>query len=387
MYSYSTMIIPNKKILIILILTFLVVMAGSLLVYNFFFKEKVTGPPTEEEPFKEETITPKEPSPKIASLSQEKVLSPALDAAGKKIKYYLKSSGNIYSVNFDGSDLTRISAANLTGLLKIIWSPDKEKVIGFFQEGEKIKKYLHNYSLGQSTLLNEKIGQTAFSPDGQKVAVQYFDENSQTNIISLANPDGSDWKNIFQTRLKDLILEWPLIDKLSIKTPSSGLVEGLALVVNPQTGEFKRVSSGLYGLNIKWSSWGNKILYSATNERGKEIKLYLVDQNGENKKELGLATLVEKCVFSQDNRTLFCALPEKLSANATLPDDYYKGLITTSDSFWKINLETDEKNLIFESEEMDRTYDATELFLSPKEDYLFFINRKDSLLYSLKMTP
>lgn len=378
------MITLNKKFLIISVSALLILIISSLVVYNFFFKEKALEPKPEE-PFKEETIEPKQPGQKITILSQEKVLSPALDAAGKKIKYYLKNNGNIYSVNFDSSDLTRVSAANLAGLLKILWSPDKEKVIGFFQEGEKVKKYLHNYSLGQSTLLNEKINQITFSPDGQKVAVQYFDEISKASIISLANPDGSDWQNIFQTRLKDLILEWPLIDKLSIKTPASGLVEGLVLTLIPQTGEFKRVLSGLYGLNIKWSSWGNKILYSATDERGKGLKLYLVDHNGENKKELGLNTLVEKCVFSQDNRTLFCALPKKLSDNATLPDDYYKGLITTSDSFWKINLETDEKNLISEPEEMGRTYDATELFLSPKEDYLFFINRKDGFLYSLKI--
>jgi len=374
----------NKKFLIIFISALLILVISALLIYYFFFKEKAleTKP---EEIIKEETIEPKQPAKKIAILSQEKVLSPTLDTDGKKIKYYLKSNGNIYSVNFDGSDLTRVSAANLAGLLNILWAPDKEKVIGFFQEGEKIKKYLHNYSLGQSTLLNEKINQIVFSPDGKKVAVQYFDETSKASIISLANPDGSDWKDIFQTRLKDLILEWPLVDKISIKTPTSGLVEGLVLTLNPQTGEFKRVLSGIYGLNIKWSTWGNKILYSATDERGKDISLYLVDQNGENKKELGLNTLVEKCVFSQDNRTLFCALPEKLSANAILPDDYYKGLITTSDSFWKINLETGEKNLIYQPEEMSRTYDATELFLSPKEDYLFFINRKDGFLYSLKI--
>ncbi len=73
-----------------------------------------------------------------------------------------------------------------------------------------------------------------------------------------------------------------------------------------------------------------------------------------------------------------------MSPNATWPDDYYKGLITLKDDFYKINLETDEKTKILGST-IQFSYDAQDLFLSPKEDYLFFTNRSDGLLYSLKL--
>ena len=94
--------------------------------------------------------------------------------------------------------------------------------------------------------------------------------------------------------------------------------------------------------------------------------------------------MADKCVWSKDDRTVFCAVPQQISENAVWPDDYYKGLTIVNDDFYKINLETGEKTKIAGSQE-GYGYDAQELFLSPKEDYLFFVNRRDGLLYILKL--
>jgi Tol biopolymer transport system component len=182
-----------------------------------------------------------------------------------------------------------------------------------------------------------------------------------------------------------MVLEWPTIDKISIHTKTSGLSDGLAIVINPSNGEFYRVLGGIFGLNIKWSPLGNLLLYSSTSIEGKNPNLYVTDQTGQNKQALGINSITEKCVFSQDNRALFCAVPQTVSENAVWPDDYYKGMTATSDNFYKINLETGEKGLVFQPGENDKSYDAIDPFLSPKEDYLFFINRKDGMLYSLKI--
>jgi hypothetical protein len=60
-------------------------------------------------------------------------------------------------------------------------------------------------------------------------------------------------------------------------------------------------------------------------------------------------------------------------------------MIATNDSFYKINLEAGSKEAIFQPGENDKSYDVSDLFLSPKEDYIFFTNRKDGMLYSLKL--
>jgi hypothetical protein len=131
---------------------------------------------------------------------------------------------------------------------------------------------------------------------------------------------------------------------------------------------------------------GNKILYSETNSEGKDLKLKIADLEKKTVSELNLVTLPEKCVWSQDNRTLFCAVPKTIPEAAILPDDYYKKKITFNDDFWRINLDTQEMTKIFEAKGLEKTsYNAKELLLPPLENYLLFINQKDGLLYSLRL--
>ncbi|KKS65976.1 MAG: hypothetical protein UV36_C0038G0004 [Parcubacteria group bacterium GW2011_GWC2_42_6] len=94
--------------------------------------------------------------------------------------------------------------------------------------------------------------------------------------------------------------------------------------------------------------------------------------------------MADKCVWSKDGVTIFCALPQKMTTNAVWPDDYYKGLVVLEDDFYKIDLSASTKTKIAGSS-TETGYDAQDLFLSPKEDYLFFVNKKDGLLYSLKL--
>lgn len=375
----------NKKIIIIAVALLILLLIGAYVFYMLFYRQ-TTSSGSGSKQNNGSTIVIK---PGLANgpvpLSQEKVLAPTIDSSGKKVEYYSKNQGNMYKVNFDGSNLSRVSSANLAGLLQILWSPNKEKIVGIFQENNATTKYLHDYQNGTSIRLNEKIDQVAWSPDDNRIVIQSFSPDANNNVISIANADGSNLKNIFQTRIKDLVLEWPMADKISVRTKTSGLSEGLLVTINPDSGIFSDVLHGIYGLNARWFPLGNKILYSATDSEGKNIKLFAADQNGQNAKDVNLATLVEKCSFSQDNRTLFCAIPQRLSENAVWPDDYYKGLVTTEDTFWKINLDTGQKTQIFGSGINARAYDAADPFLSPQEDYLFFTNKKDGLLYSLKI--
>ena len=218
-----------KKIqTLIITIILLVLLLAAFLIYYFFFQNKPSGSEiaaTSEQALTQEQTTALTSSEKIIPLSQEKVLAPTLNAAKEKIEYYSQKNGYLYQVNFDGANTTKVSGVKLANLLKILWAPDKEKVIGFFQEGDAVKQYLYNYKNGQSTLLNDTIKQVAWSPDGQKMAVLHFDANTNTNVLSLASPDGSGWKDLFQTRLTDVVLEWPVLETITLRTLPSGSVE------------------------------------------------------------------------------------------------------------------------------------------------------------------
>lgn len=120
--------ISTKKLVIILALLAALI-AAVYFVYVFFFRTSTQTAPNEQE-----IINNAKKTQILFPLSQGPVLSPTINSSGNKVRYYSKNNGNIYEVNFDGTGLSRVSAANLAGLLNIIWSPDKEKVIGLFQK-------------------------------------------------------------------------------------------------------------------------------------------------------------------------------------------------------------------------------------------------------------
>ena len=181
--------------------------------------------------------------------------------------------------------------------------------------------------------------------------------------------------------MKDLIVEWPNKNKIAIRTKPSGLAESVIYTIDLSDRNLKKIIKETYGLTALWSPLGDKILISETNSQGLNLKLKLADLNEQIIKELTFTTLPEKCVWSQDNKTIFCAVPKNISKTAVMPDDYYKEKISFSDEIWRINLETEDIIAI----EKNDDFDAKELLLSPLEDYLLFINQKDGLLYSLKL--
>lgn len=384
-----------KKVLIVLIIILILALV-ALLVYNLFIKKPAeegagTGglPEGKEGEYKpgEEggKITPS-PTIKIKAISTERVLAPTLSADKTRVIYYSQYNGNVWQSAFDGSSLTRVSSAVLENLKKIIWSPDKTKIISIYQdENENVSKYFYDYNTGKATFLNPYIQEIIWSPTSDKIAYQYTNEITNENNISIAKPDGTDWQNIFQIRIKNVNLNWTGSD-IAFYEKASGLTESSLFLLNPLSKALTKVFSNISGLSVKWSPQGDKILYSKTSSNGKSIGLFVALRNGSNETSLNLSGFAEKCVWSQDNRTIFCAVPKNINEANTLPDDFYMGSFMSDDEFWKINLETGEKSILLDLwEKGGGIFDAVDLFLSPLEDYLFFVSKLDGLLYSIEL--
>ena len=384
-----------KKILIIVISVLILVLIG-LLIYNLFIKppeeenglgpgEFPDGEEGEFEPDEEEEITPR-PELKVKAISTERVLAPTLSADSLKVVYYSQYNGNVWQSTFDGSSLIKISSVVLDNLAKIIWSPDKTKIISIYHDAEgNISKNFYDYNTGKVALLDPSIQEVAWSPDSDKIVYQYTNELIDVNTISTASPDGANWQNVFQVRMKNINLDW-IGSEIAFYEKASGLVPSSLFLLDLPTKELTKVLFNTYGMAVKWSPQGDKILYSKTNSEGKNIGLYVILKDGSKEANILTSTLVEKCVWSQDNRSIFCAVPKTIGINDILPDNFYKGSFVSDDEFWKINLETGERDILLEPwEKEEEAYDAVDLFLSPLEDYLFFVNKRDGLLYSIEL--
>ncbi len=360
--------LSNKTLIIII--SVLILLAGGFLIYYYYFLEE-PQPPTTTTPPNGQPISTERLNP----ISQEPVLGVTIDS--QKVKYYLKSNGNVYQSNLDGSTPVRISSSILSNLLDVFWSPSKNKVIALFEENNTARTYSYDYITKISTPLSENIEWITWAPSQDQIAYQYG------KSISTANADGSNWRTILETEMKNLIVEWPKPDQLSIRTRPSGLAQSVAYTLDIANSGLRKIIDQTYGLILLWSPLGNKVLFSETNQEGKDLKLKVLDLEKQTTEDLKLATLPEKCVWSQDNRTIFCAVPKEIPGDSILPDDFYQENISFSDDFYRINLETDAKTRILETKEAI-PQNIKELLLSPQEDYLIFINQ-DGQLYSLKL--
>ncbi|MFH1671356.1 MAG: hypothetical protein ABH889_01090 [Candidatus Portnoybacteria bacterium] len=371
--------LSNKTLIIII--SVLILLAGGVLIYYYYFQDS--------EPVVEETTT--QPTAggsvsvsRIKKISQEPVMGVNVD--NQKVRYYLKSNGNVLESDFDGNNTNILSSYILPNLLKVNWSPSGNKVVALFEENQKARNYSYDYLTGESSPLNEGIGWTAWSPDQDKITYQYYNQLTGENKISISDFNGSNWQDIYFTKMKNLIVEWPKNDIISIRTRSSGLAQSIVYLINLSDSSPEKIIGETFGLTVLYSPLGDKIIFSETDEKGKDLKLKKIDLNSRLTKELNFVTLPEKCAWSQDNRTIFCAVPKDISTYAVLPDDYYKKAVSFSDDFWRVNLETGEKTQIYKAEKEEAAaYNASDLILSPLEDYLIFINQGDDTLYSLKL--
>ncbi|MDD5589556.1 MAG: hypothetical protein PHQ47_00065 [Candidatus Portnoybacteria bacterium] len=359
----------KKKIFVALII-FFVLSSGSLLIYNFFFKEKT-----------ETKIEENKEKAEIKAISEKQAFAPFLENG--QVKYYLAQNGHVVQSKFDGTQKKEISTTDLKDLKKVAWSPDGKKVIGFYGEttGNGVKKSVFDYITKKSYPLDANIRSIAWSPDSKKIIYQYSD-NQGNNNISAANQDGSGWHNILQTRLGNLVVECPTPGKISLRSVPNSQTKGFLFVLEEKTENIVAVLDDLNGFSAKWSPDGQKILYQTTNAKGQDLKLFVADSQGQNSLQLPAITLVEKCAWSANSQKIFCAAPQNISDNATWPEDWLDGLVSVKDDLYELSADGKEKTKIVASDEA-RSFDVNEIIASPQGDYVLFTSRRDGLLWSV----
>ncbi|MBL7045948.1 MAG: hypothetical protein ISR99_02875, partial [Parcubacteria group bacterium] len=100
---------------------------------------------------------------------------------------------------------------------------------------------------------------------------------------------------------------------------------------------------------------------------------------------IDFTALAEKCVWSTlKDGVVYCASSFS-GEEATYPDDWYKGLVSFGDDIWKYDVLTGEGELFFDFEAEGYELDITNMFLDEKESHIFFTNKKDLTLWSLRI--
>ncbi len=382
-----------KKVFIVSSVILLVVLV-FLGIYNFAFKEKT--PKTAKEPEKKEAIrtaepkqeVPKsQPEEKIKALTDEAVIAPVLNKDEDKVKYYSRSTGNVFEISLSGAGKRTISDTDLSGLVKVVWSPKKDSVISIFDKGGAAERYFYDYNTKSGKKLPDGMEYIVWTNLGDKIIYKYYDSKTKKRFLSIAEPDGSGWKNLADIASRDiLIAPVPQTSLISFWNTPNGFEETNLQTIGIAGGEAKTIFSKKFGADYLWSLNGQKALISSSETKGSsKITLATINANGGEYQNLNIPTLASKCIWSKDNKTLYYALPGSIPEGSVMPNDYQSKKFYTRDSFWKVDVTTGKKDRIVELNEITQSLDATDLFLSPSEDKLFFTNTADGKLYGISI--
>ncbi len=379
-----------KKIFIICasVLSVLLLFLG---VYNFAFRNASSNPVVDEQKKAEsQQATDK--------LFSDNATDEAISSVTEKPAYAATILDNSHIAYFNERALKRASLGgggeevlikDLPGkIIKAVWAPDRTQVLVLFDMETEQRWQLVNLKDSSVTPLKQGITSPTWSNLSERIYYFYTDPVQNKISLDTAKPDGSAWKQLSFVSLTNAFLSTvPSSTLLSFWNKPSALQE-TSLYTLPVSGDLpKKIFSGKFGADYLWSPDGSKVLISNTLAKGgTSIRLGTANQNGGEFQTLQAPTFVSKTVWSEDNNTIYYALPLSMPENAVLPDDYYSRPIQTKDSFWKMDVETGKSNRIIEPQEIGNGYDASGLFLSKNEDFLYFTDRTSNQLLRIKLS-
>ncbi len=373
-----------KKVFIIssLILAVILLFLG---IYNVAFKNNPYDPKVADKtvakeqssdasPTMEEQSESSQQDATISPVTEEKVIAPSYRKETDSVIYISPADASVKEIS-----LPMLSARTLMQLsgapIQAVWSPDSSHALVEIRDGNGTR--WHAVDVGTNTDVPLKAGMEspAWSNLGDKIIYKYFNASSKERTLNVADPDGGNWKSLGDVPFPKMgMMPIPQSSLIALWNQGDAFEETSLRSIPITGGEMKSLLSGQFGADYRFSPDGSRIIASISDKKGGEFRNLLIP------------TLVSKVAWSADGQSLYYALPGNIPPGSVLPNDYYSKPILTQDTFWKVDLSSqDKKQRLVDLSSIDKGYDASRLFLDADERYLFFMNRTDGKLYRIRL--
>ncbi|MBX4210603.1 hypothetical protein KW783_01375 [Candidatus Parcubacteria bacterium] len=315
---------------------------------------------------------------------------------GSFVEYIDRATGNLYEVNTDSLSRKRITNKTIVKVRDASWLTADNFIVRYAHDsGDGIDSFSARLATAPlfattsenlrdfvGTFLTPNVTDISLSPKKDHIFYLVTDDTTQ-GFISL--PDGSKKVTLFQSPVSEWISSWPKDDTITLTTKGSANSAGYLFFVNTKSGVMNPILSGRAGFTTLTNPALTKILYSESTGIGFNTNIFDV--------KLGIplpatvTTLPEKCVWSKKNTDIaYCAVPKTIPSN-NYPDSWYQGIVSFNDSFYKVNVKSGTATFLIDPyEQLKSDVDGLKLFLDDNEDTLFFTNKKDSILWGLRLT-
>ncbi|PIP86352.1 hypothetical protein COV42_02000 [Candidatus Campbellbacteria bacterium CG11_big_fil_rev_8_21_14_0_20_44_21] len=300
------------------------------------------------------------------------------------IRFVDKESGNVFETNTKTSETKRITNTTILRTVNSWWFDESRFLLRYVDEenniqtfSAEIQKEAEDGALPLSGVFLDS-GIKSLSVFGQNVF--HLEEGGGSRGI--VSSYGTLNKNVvLETPLEEIIPIFYAQNSLAVGTKPSYLSAGFIFLLNTSTGNLEKLLGGERGFYGNILNEKGDVLFSLGKNTG--VSLWFWEREKNKSLKLSKETLVEKCAWREEEKSLYCAVPED-TGFIGLPDIWYKGLVSFSDSLWKINVETNESKLLSDLNlESGERVDALEIRLDEGGENLFFVNKKDGTLWSL----
>lgn len=319
------------------------------------------------------------------------LLPGASTTTGPVVRYMERATGHVYDVAPSSGKETRVTNTTVPRVHEALFAEGGAAVLIRYLRDDNQTIETYSAKIGKSTTSEEtelkgvflpaNIREVAVSPDGRKIF--YLSAFAGGSAGFTASPENSAKLQIWGSPLNEWLSGWANEKTIVVTTKPSGGVTGYAYKIDPVAKTAEKLLGGIPGLTTLASPDGKYVLYGSSNGRQAALGIHYVKEHAGTL--IGLASFPEKCVWAKDGVGAYCAVPEQLPS-ARYPDAWYQGTVLFSDRIWKIDAATGDTTLLHGLRELSaERLDVVKPSLSVDGSILFFINKKDQSLWSLKL--
>lgn len=293
------------------------------------------------------------------------------------VSYIERQSGNVYSYSALSKTLTRTSNKTLPGIQSASWLPNASVAFVRYLSGKDFST-VNTYSLPANGVGGFFLPQniTGLSVSSTSVLTTVSGVNGSS--VSTVRTDGTRSSEVFTTPLSSIRASFAGKNQYLVYTKPSSKLAGSAFLVD-SAGHFSRIAGPLDGLVALASPSGKWAVVSYVS--GGVMQMELVNTVTGAVFPLPVATIADKCVWTNNDSSLYCSIPVGPPAG-NYPDDWYQGVVHFSDRVWKIDVSARYAQLILDfNKETEMPLDAEALAIDPAITSLVFINRNDGSLW------
>lgn len=316
-------------------------------------------------------------------------------------RYIERSTGHLYEAREDSLTQTRLSNTTIPRVVEADFTADGQRVM--LRTLEEDQETIGTLSAKITAKATTSPSSASMIPDGFALEGPYLIQNiidadiSKSGLTYLVpkNAGGSSLitssfddltkKLVYDSPLSDWLIERVNVTKALFTTKADSRISGFSYLINLQNGSTEKILGDLPGLTALMSPNEKWVIYSVS--RNLEFNTYVLNTDTNETKKFGVNTLPEKCTFSPKNEdVVYCGGPSQMP-RVSLPESWYQGTVSLDDNLWRGDLSTQQyEQILGNKEEVDQSFDMTKLQISPNEEFVLFVNKKDLTLWSLEAT-